>query len=338
MNKTVKRILILLLTLAFATIAFTPAFAASNVPDHVNLPEQATTFINYVALGDSCAAGVRAVPGELPGWEDGSKYGYTDLIATWISKHKKVMCAFNEDYSISGNTAELLAGQTSTEDAQSILENADIVTITIGANDFLAPLYTYFDSIRSQLPFLDLEDPAVVQQILAGATAAIGECLALLNDDDTLLTFGNNMAAILSNVLMASPDAKIYVMGYYDPLPCLEEILQASYPNAPGYYYNLLNGMMNSTLNTAIQAAIAAVDPYSASVRYVPTMSVMNNGYWDYAYANGYLYYDSPYPYSDYFYDSYYAMADIHPTELGYEAIADVFKQAIAGDFASLHD
>lgn len=88
MKVGLKNVLAQILILILFTITSTPAFASTNSPNK----------IDYVAMGDYCAAGVRAVPGPLPGWEEGSDYGYTDMIAAWLEE-LGVLGKFNEKYS-----------------------------------------------------------------------------------------------------------------------------------------------------------------------------------------------------------------------------------------------
>ncbi|HNZ83283.1 MAG: hypothetical protein KBA50_07055 [Sedimentibacter sp.] len=214
MNKRIKRWLPVILVLIFAISSVTPALAAPRIPDFVRLPDQAPAVINYVALGDSNAAGVRAMSGELPGWEEGSDCGYTDLIAKWLFD-EGFIDSFNEDYSISGNTAAKLARATSSK-AYKNLVHADIVTLTIGANDFLEPFYAYFDSCtENRVPI----DP--VEALLALKAGV--EYFDAGGGKEELQA---NVETILRKTLKASKDVKVYVMGYYNPLPILIELAE----------------------------------------------------------------------------------------------------------------
>lgn len=331
MIKKFKKVLIVTISLVFTLATFSQALAAPKVPDFVDLPEQAPEVIHYVALGDSDAAGVRAMPGELPGWEDSSKYGYTDLLAKWINKQKKITCDFNEDYCIASNTAAMLKEQTESPELQLLLSQADIVTITIGANDVIQPIYDVLYA------YADGQYPTQSEFLYAlagedGYSGAIGQSIINFGIGSELT---NNIAAILTNILEVNPDAMIYVMGYFNPLPCFEDMLgEGSFAGLSG----AVEGTMNAVINASISTVEAELNPlYWESIRYIDTLGVINGGYWDYAYENGYLYYEGEGEDSDYDLVPDYLMADIALTEAAYEVIAAQFEMAIAADFGLVY-
>jgi len=257
MNKKFKRLLIITFSLVFFLATFTPALASYKVPDFVDLPEQVPAVINYVALGDSGAAGVRAMPGQLPGWEEGSDYGYTDLIANWLYEVEGVIGRFNEEYSISGNTAAQLAVDTSTKDAGKLLKHADIVTITVGVNDFLQPLYAYFDyCIENELP-LDINEALLALKAGIDYFDAGGD-----------MELQANMEIILGNILDANPEAKIYVMGYYNPLPILIEMVNTEIEFFGGTIH-----ILNDTALLLYQAGVLGMD-YEVFVEWPPEQKI----------------------------------------------------------------
>jgi hypothetical protein len=129
------------------------------------------------AFGDSCAAGVRGGVGE-PGSELSSDKGYTDNLAAMLEE-AGVLGSFNEDFCTSGMTAALLAENTAvlsdetTEEAQ-LVADAEIVTLDIGANDLLAPLYEYVASLTS-IADVDAEEAqavleAMIEDLTTGTT------------------------------------------------------------------------------------------------------------------------------------------------------------------------
>lgn len=292
--------LVLPLLLLFATGA--PVLAAPKT----------TNVIDYVALGDSGAAGVRGMPGQLPGWEEGSDYGYTDNIANWLSL-LGVLGKFNEDYSISGNTAAQLAIDTSTTEAYKILKKAELVTVTIGANDVLGPLYAYYYYCIANEQELTLE----------GAMYAVGLIVANMESggaDD----IKDNIKVVLKNVLDANPNARIYVMGYYNPLPCLVSLGFDAVPFVV---------MINQLINQAIFETMAAYT--GASIDYIDTLGPINGivpigtpPYYAYAFGPNFPYY------LNYLYaDMSIPIADIHLTEIGYLRVALSFMKEIEKDF-----
>jgi lysophospholipase L1-like esterase len=307
MKVRLKNALAQILMLILFTITSTPALASTNSPNK----------IDYVAMGDSCAAGVRAVPGQLPGWEESSDYGYTDMIAMWLEE-LGVLGKFDEKYSISGYTARQLAVETSKADGYQRLKKAEIVTLTVGANDLLGPLYAYFDACVAGEAELTIE----------GALAAIQEV------EDYILAGGgiamkDDIKAVLLNTLRANPDASIYVMGYYNPLPCLVDF---GYDAAP--YIMLIDDLI-------IGAIMEAMMVYPvASIDYIDTLGSINGilGYTGIFPSYSYSYDPDPnypyYPSTSYLYaDLAVPIADIHLTEAGHLMVALQFINAIEEDF-----
>lgn len=302
MRARIKILFVLSLALILIVSTAAPAIAAPSVP----------RIIDYVALGDSGAAGVRAVPGQLPGWEEGSDYGYTDNIARWLSA-LGVLGKFNEDYSISGNTAAQLAVDTSTSEAYKILKKAELVTITIGANDVLAPLYEYYYACINDGEELTYE----------GAMAAIYQIVTYMESGGASIIKGT-IETVLRNALEANPNARIYVMGYYNPLPCLVDLGFDAAPYAM---------MINDLIKEAIYDIVLEFE--GASIDFVDTMGIINGiresavePYYIYAYGSnfpyylGYLYADMSVP-----------IADIHLTAVGYLRVSLAFIKAIEEDF-----
>lgn len=288
MKKTSKLFIILAIIMAFC-VSSTGSVAGARK-------------IDYVALGDSIAAGVRATYGQLPGWELESDFGYTDQLAANLAD-EGVLGKFDETYSVSGMTAANLAQITSTAKGQGLarLKTAEIVTLRVGADDLLGLLYDYFD-------YCVANELTPTQE---GAMAALEQIL--MDFDTTSVLLYNNLVTILQNVMAANDQVQVYVMGYYNPLP----------------FITIEYGGMTITLDIAAQAindiifgAIMAVDPMGTNISYVDTLTAINDGYWQYAYVNGYLLADtgSGFP-------------DIHPTETGYQVIATNFWDEIDQDF-----
>ncbi len=322
---------------SFLTLAM---IVSSAAPVYAVAPE----VVDYVALGDSCAAGVRAVLDApdylyrevLPGWENKSKYGYTDLIAQWL-KDEGVLGKFDESLSVSGNTAAALAEATSPDTAKPVtlkrLSEGELFTITVGANDALDDLYLYFDEVAS-----GIEEPSI-----PGILTALGECQATF-DDAAATSLYLNYVTILTNILNANPQAQIYVMGYYNPLPLLA-VLPAPY----AMYSTDITPFVN-LLNWVIEAAVNTVNTSTGlnSINFIDTIDDINNASVDgildtiygplpiysindpmYAYGVPFAMH-APYLYADFV---SYTMADIHLTEAGYAKVAGEFIEEIGTDF-----
>lgn len=209
--------------------------------------------INYVAFGDSVAAGVRGGVSE-----PGSDYGYTDEIAAML-RDAGVLSGFNEDFCVSGMTAKLLASNTAVlgdkgSASYKLVEAADIATLSVGANDLLAPLYDYIKTIDG----IQNADTAKVKEALSAVSNKV-------YDGTTAPQLQADIETILQNIISANEDIVIYVMGYYNPLPAVSAMLGVD---------------MNTPLkdfNEYIQKAVTgtAAKNKSASIYYVDTMAAM---------------------------------------------------------------
>ncbi len=276
MKKTIRVFASVLLAVLLAAMTVVPALAA-NTPGK----------IDYVAFGDSCAAGVRGGVG-APGSELSSDKGYTDNIAAMLEE-AGVLGSFNEDFCTSGMTAALLAVDTAvlsdetTEEAQ-LVADAEIATLDIGANDLLAPLYDYAASLTS---FADVDAEE--------AQAVLEAMIEDLTTGTTGTDIQANIQTVLQNILDANGSVRIFVMGYYNPLPVMSALYDVDLDEPTEYF------------NTFIQAAISDTleENPDAYISYVPTFGAM-------AAAEGSL-----------------AATDIHPTEAGYRVIAEEFWKQI---------
>lgn len=148
--------------------------------------------LDYVALGDSLAAG--RTPYRL------EQDGYVDYLASRFDQSQ-----FNVElanYGMSGYRTTHIVNEllnplnpkyTSIRES---IRNAELVTIDIGANDLLAKLAEI------------QQNPAVAPSVLTG--------------------IGENLYAILREIDSINPDTKVYVMGYYNPFPHYPEEQQTA--------------------------------------------------------------------------------------------------------------
>ena len=271
MKKLSKSSLSVILIVFILAMSVAPAMAAAPS-------------IDYVAFGDSVASGVR---GGMK--ESDSDFGYTDLIAANL-KAAGALGSFNEDFCVSGMTAKQLATNTSvlsdkTSIGNKLVKNAEIATLDIGGNDLLAPVYAYMKTLSGgQTP-----DLAKIKEILT----TVGKSV---NDGVTAPGVEKDIETILQNILNANPNIKIYVMGYYNPLPTAAALVGVD-----------LNTPLKD-FNVYIQKAITDVSAANtgASITYIDTMATMAS-------------------------DSLNAlvMTDIHPTPAGYKLIAAEFWKQI---------
>lgn len=184
--------------------------------------------IHYLALGDSLAFGIseEGVPGK----------GYPDFLAQSLNE-KNVLKSSNKGFSFPGytasdvikdlksNVAKPIYGtghEEETAELHKSIERADVITISIGANDVLQHFKIDPTTGLPQIDILKLG--AAIQQV------------------------GTNYNEILKGIYAINPKVQVYVMGYYNPFPHLADELQPQLAQ-------LLAG-----LNGAIQTGMKGTD------------------------------------------------------------------------------
>ena len=140
--------------------------------------------ISYVSIGDSLAAG------QTPKREIDT--GYSDLIAQEIGRNQP-LAFFSKDLAFPGFTTTDVLERVQSKEAKPLLQNANVITISAGANDLLRLIQS--DAKSGSLTF---------QQIPV---------------DYSLNGVRKNMGKILSDLKKISPKAEVYVMGYYFAYP-----------------------------------------------------------------------------------------------------------------------
>ncbi|QSB11048.1 GDSL-type esterase/lipase family protein [Lysinibacillus sp. FSL K6-0075] len=139
---------------------------------------------NYVAIGDSLAAG------QTPYQEIDA--GYSDLIAMKLSSIGQ-LSFYTKELAFPGFTTADVLERIQSEEAQNLLANATLITVSAGANDLLR----------------------LVQVNPNAGTLAFSQ----LQADYALNLARKNMISILDELEERAPKAKIYVMGYYFAYP-----------------------------------------------------------------------------------------------------------------------
>lgn len=172
-------------------------------------PEKSPTWIapiNYLALGDSLAFGINSTgePGK----------GYVDFLAEELAK-QEVLQTSNKGFSFPGYTSSNVLEDLQTDISKPVIgtgsqdktaalhqsiKEADLITLTAGANDVLP--YFKFDESTGK-PDFDLEE------IQAAMTKV-----------------GGNIQQILAKIYQLNPEAQVYVMGYYNSFPHMPAELQ----------------------------------------------------------------------------------------------------------------
>ena len=135
-----------------------------------------TKHLHIVAIGDSLTEGV----GDEA--EDG---GYVGILNNQINYEKEV--AYFENYGKRGNRTDQLLNRLEEEEIAEAISNADIVLITIGANDVMQVFKENFTN-------LTLEKFA-----------------------NERLDYENRLHSILSTMNEINNELKIYLIGFYNP-------------------------------------------------------------------------------------------------------------------------
>ncbi|MCH1625258.1 GDSL-type esterase/lipase family protein [Ferdinandcohnia quinoae] len=213
--------------------------------------------IRYLALGDSLAAGVTAN-------QNGLGKSYTDMTAEALKSQGKLE-SFSKQFAVPGYTTEnVLNDLTTKADLQEAVKKSDLITISAGANDFVKLLKIDREKGTAEI------DPAVVPGTLESIT--------------------KNFTGIIQSLKKLNPDAKIYVMGYYYPLP---HISDAQRPPLV---------QVTKGLNQTIAATVTA-----QGANFVPVYDKFGDD------AKQYL----PNP------------IDIHPNEAGYQLLSEALLASI---------
>ena len=138
----------------------------------------------YIAIGDSLAAG------QTPEREIDA--GYADMIAQELSRNQP-MAFYSKNLAFPGFTTADVLDSIQSDEAKSVLASANLITVSAGANDLLRLVQD--DPAQGSLAF---------QQIQA---------------DFALNEARKNMELILAELTELSPNADVYVMGYYFAYP-----------------------------------------------------------------------------------------------------------------------
>lgn len=142
-----------------------------------------TDKLNYIALGDSVAEGMN------PYGEVG--YSYTDYIADYLKKEKR-LSSYTKKYTKSGYITEnVIKDIQNNNELKKDLRESDLVTISIGANDFLKNI-----NIRE---------------------------MSIDNIKEIKLKIANSFPSIESTIKEVKKYAKnqVIIVGYYNPIPFL---------------------------------------------------------------------------------------------------------------------
>lgn len=238
----------------------------SLIPVHAHANSKPQS-VNYVSLGDSLAAGM------LHNWTFGK--GYPTFIHHYLTEEGYDVNSFKRG--VAGFTTSDVLWQLDVDlHLRNKLKSANIVTIDAGANDLLNAVGNVHN--------IDLENMTPEEILELKAIAA-----------EETANIKRNMEFILDIIEYLNPDASVYVMGYYNAFPYLEDNMQP------------LVTELISNLNTALESGTE-----NQKATFVPTFKVFEVQYKEYLPNE----------------------TNIHPNEAGYEAMAQAFLAYILPDLA----
>ena len=271
--------------LATATVALTMVFSA------VAVPAQAATGFNYVALGDSYAAGTGTAPGG-PCLQSDTSYPNQLAAYAQLTGFINVTCAGATTSDIGTElSAAVLAGATTSGVSQ--------VTVTVGGNDL-----GFADTLQACAP------PASQSQCQTALATATSK----------LKTVSAKVSGVITQIRGAAPGARIYVTGY----PLLFGNFKTPTCDVGGAYVvpkttaTTINGI-TSALNLSIAGAVVRAEwKGDWKVRYVPVAGAF--------YGHGLC--DSKMPWINGYVASPYVFQSFHPNAFGETAYATTLKLA----------
>lgn len=251
----------------------------------------------YVSLGDSIARGYGLVSPQ--------DERYSTVAAGLLEQSGKTMTVFN--YGVDGQTSsELLSALNDGMVPMDILSEADLCTISIGANNILGPgmtfLYDYYQYLYSEpSPF----DDAGIAEQYKYFTEQCAEGIEQLQDD---------IPQIISAIKQVSPHCELYFLTLYNP-----------YEHSPVVLY--INGMpiqlstLSDTYCRLVNQCIEAASDEGTSYKVIDVYTAFSGT--DGAYVNV----TNPPALSETDIDM--GSMDPHPNKAGHARIAGLIADAI---------
>ncbi|WP_261131747.1 S-layer homology domain-containing protein [Bacillus sp. Marseille-Q3570] len=249
--KSVQRCLKQLTIAIFIILLFSPQIPISAEENNA---------LNYVSLGDSVAFGIDHQNEPTP------IMGYFGLLAAQL-KQINLLGDLPNNFAKPGyKTDDVLKDiqdnvplkEGSNILIQPSIQNADIITISVGANDVLS--YVEIDKSTGTVSFKEEE----IAEALVGV--------------------GQNLGTIIAQIRTMNPEASIYVMGYYNAFPHLPNTEQEKVKAA----LNQLNAVIHEVAAATHSTYVSTAESFEADpTKFVPNPANIHpnmDGY--YAIAN----------------------------------------------------
>jgi glucan-binding YG repeat protein/lysophospholipase L1-like esterase len=195
--------------------------------------------VAYVALGDSLASGMTPEGQDRPPVNGvDPDWGYPNYIAKNFSKSHQLLNFKN--FGVSGYTTEDLIADLGENDVQQQIKNATHITIDIGINDLYPLLQTDIVKAQEELPIIT-----------------------------------EKINTILATIDQLNPNGKVYVMGYYNPLPYVTDLEQKEQINQviQTFNTNIQNQAHQHGDNYISTAQIINEQNYT---NYIPNPNIIN--------------------------------------------------------------
>ncbi len=235
---------------------------------------------NLLVLGDSISAGYGLSEGQ---------YGYYDYIAEYAGYSVT-------NYAVTGSDTTDLVDKIAEKEVQTAIQNAELICITIGANDVLTPAKDYLAQFRLEGESLSdmvkrLEAEGSLTSMIVALTGKLRPYISIAK---------NNLATIESELRALNSNAEIIIQTIYNPVDSYTtkyegEDYSEDYENLKAF----VGGQLGK-INTAIAAleTVTTADIYNTFI------------------DSGWVYINTE-------------NKDIHPTPTGHALIASVILDLI---------
>ena len=254
---------------------------------------------SYVALGDSITTGYG-----LTGAENDS---FAALVA---NENGYELTNLAEDGATSGDLLEVVQDKENAD----ILQNADLITITIGGNDLMGALYQFLadkynegknesdqiDAQRVQIALVD-ETDEIHSAVLLTALFNISNFATSNQADDALDMVADSLGAVIEQITSMNSDACVIVANQYNPYSHIEGTSAAAIVNAFEAGVKRLNSEV-----------LEAGNGYEIADVYTAFKDAADN------------------PCNAYFTSTTDMDLDFHPNAYGHELIAEVINSLLA--------